>query len=106
MYVGYSPDYEKQTAEKLEALKDNLGLADPASSLNVLADIIHHKTPPNDLWGLLESMAQGLKDPFPSSSAGLSLVICFILKVIYTFTVFYTQLFSFLGTRQRNPVSD
>ena len=87
MYVGYSPDYEKQTAEKLEALKDNLGLADPTSSLNVLANIINNKTPPNDLWGLLESMAQGLKDPFTTSSAGLSLVLCFLLKVMYTFTI-------------------
>lgn len=85
MYVGYSSDYEKETVEKLQALKDDLGSADPASSLNVLAGIINYKTPPSDLWSLLESMTIGLSDPFPTSSYGLSLVMCLILKVLFSF---------------------
>lgn len=84
MYVGYSPDYEKQTVEKLESLKKELGSADPASPLNILAGIVNYKTSPSDLWSLLESMTLGLNDPFPTSSAGVSLVMCLILKVIST----------------------
>lgn len=80
--MGYSRDFEKPTIERLEALKADLGSSDPSGSLNELATILIAKTPPSDLWVLLESMANGLADPFPSSSSGLSLVMCIVLKVL------------------------
>lgn len=80
-YMGYSRDYEKPTIDRLEALKTDLGSADPLAPLTELATILNTKTPPSDLWVFLESMANGLSDPFPSSCSGLSLVMCLVLKV-------------------------
>ncbi len=83
--MGYSHDYEKQTIQRLESLKVDLGSADPIGSITELANILNIKTPPSDLWMLLESMGNGLSDPFPSSSSGLSLTMCLILKVFFLF---------------------
>ena len=80
-YLGYSRDYEKATAEKLDSLKKDLSLADPSAPLTELANLLSAKTPPSDLWAFLESMAVGLADPFQNSSSGMSLVMCLILKV-------------------------
>lgn len=80
-YLGYSPDYEKTSIVKLEALKNDLGATDPTAALNGLADLLNVKTPTSDLWSFLESAASGLNDPFASSSSGVSFVICLILKV-------------------------
>lgn len=80
-YLGYSKEYEKNSIEKLESLKTDLGSADPTASLVELANLLNSKTPTSDVWAFLESAASGLSDPFATSSSGVSFVICSMLKV-------------------------
>lgn len=80
-YLGYSRDYEKPSIEKLESLKTDLGSADPTGPLAELAKLLNSKTHTSDVWAFLESAASGLSDPFPTSSSGVSFVMCLVLKV-------------------------
>lgn len=80
-YLGYSGEYEKNSLEKLESLKTDLGSADPTAPLIELANLLNSKTPTSDVWAFLESAASGLNDPFATSSSGVSFVICLVLKV-------------------------
>ncbi len=86
-YLGYSREYEKSSIEKLESLKAGLGSADPTQSLIELANLLNSKTPASDVWVFLESAACGLSDPLPTSSSGVSFVMCLVLKVNIKFHV-------------------
>lgn len=86
-YLGYSREYEKSSIEKLESLKAGLGSADPTPSLIELANLLNSKTPASDVWAFLESAACGLSDPLPTSSSGVSFVMCLVLKVNIKFHV-------------------
>lgn len=86
-YLGYSREYEKSSIEKLELLKAGLGSADPTPSLIELANLLNSKTPASDVWAFLESAACGLSDPLPTSSSGVSFVMCLVLKVNIKFHV-------------------
>ena len=80
-YQGYSRQYEHDTIASLEGLKKHLGSGDAVPALTSLVDILNAKIPTSDMWTFLESLVDGLLDSFATSSSGLSLIMCILLKV-------------------------
>lgn len=86
-YQGYIHSYEQDTVATLDRMKAHLGSVDLREPLEVIAAILNSKIPPSDLWPFLESLTDGLLDMLPSSSSGLSLLMCIILQVFYHLSV-------------------
>lgn len=109
-YLGYSGEYEKNSLEKLESLKTDLGSADPTAPLIELVNLLNSKTPTSDVWAFLESAASGLNDPFATSSSGVSFVICLVLKVMLRpkkkEIFFCNNWFLNAGSGRRNPFAN
>ena len=82
-YQGYSSSYEQDTVATLDGLKAHLGSVDLQGPLESIATILNSKIAPSDLWSFLEALTDGLLDTLPSSSSGLSLLLCIILKVFH-----------------------